>query len=333
MVNVGIIGLGSHWDRVYAPLLRKFRSRIAVRAVYDPIAERAEHVADEWEAAVSHGMLSLLERTDVRAVLLLDMAWYGHEALHLIRAQHKPAYIAGRLGDDADRLSQHYEAAQSEGLMLMPELGSRYTPSTARLRELIATRIGRPHRVSLEVACQGEWIEGGHPDATCMPYLVDLFDWCRYVVRSVPLRLCAKRGDNNGASSGPNLSIAIEYAEPRDGGARPVADIHLLAASRASDAPECSLTAREVQCERGRAILPADADISWATSAKPSESESVTESLQSDRPATEVMLDHFCRRVSGGLIPVADIADVCLGLNTARAIDESLLTGASVDLC
>jgi len=39
--------------------------------------------------------------------------------------------------------------------------------------------------------------------------------------------------------------------------------------------------------------------------------EGTTESLTADRSEVEVMIDHFCRRLAGGLIPVADISDVC----------------------
>ena len=31
------------------------------------------------------------------------------------------------------------------------------------------------------------------------------------------------------------------------------------------------------------------------------------------------MIDHFCRRLVGGLIPVADISDVCRGLRLVHA--------------
>jgi hypothetical protein len=45
--------------------------------------------------------------------------------------------------------------------------------------------------------------------------------------------------------------------------------------------------------------------------------------LSHDRPEVEVMLDHFCRRVVGGLIPVADLLDICRSLHLVRSLEES----------
>ena len=39
------------------------------------------------------------------------------------------------------------------------------------------------------------------------------------------------------------------------------------------------------------------------------------------------MLDHFCRRVVGGLIPVADLADVCGHLRLIESAERSLTVG------
>jgi hypothetical protein len=44
------------------------------------------------------------------------------------------------------------------------------------------------------------------------------------------------------------------------------------------------------------------------------------------------MLDHFCRRVVGGLIPVPDIGDICRGLEVVRAARQSLEMRQSVPI-
>ena len=44
------------------------------------------------------------------------------------------------------------------------------------------------------------------------------------------------------------------------------------------------------------------------------------------------MLDHFSRRVAGGLIPVADIADVHRAFQMVLAAEEGLSTGQAIDL-
>jgi hypothetical protein len=61
-----------------------------------------------------------------------------------------------------------------------------------------------------------------------------------------------------------------------------------------------------VQCQYGSASLEGTQRLMWQL-----ENERFTESLSADRPAAEVMLDHFTRRVVGGLIPVPTLADWC----------------------
>ena len=44
------------------------------------------------------------------------------------------------------------------------------------------------------------------------------------------------------------------------------------------------------------------------------------------------MLDHFCRRVAGGLIPVADVADVRHSIAVVEAAEQSLRERRTVTL-
>ena len=74
-----------------------------------------------------------------------------------------------------------------------------------------------------------------------------------------------------------------------------------------------------VACERGEAVLEGPAQIRWSVSGE----EGKTESLTADRSEVEVMIDHFCRRLAGGLIPIADISDVCRCLRLVHAAKES----------
>ena len=83
----------------------------------------------------------------------------------------------------------------------------------------------------------------------------------------------------------------------------------------------------EISSVHGNATIDSPDTISWNT-----HSDSITESLTGERSETEVMLDHFCRRVAGGLIPVADLADICHGLELVKAVEESVQTGAAVFL-
>jgi predicted dehydrogenase len=194
MVNIGVIGLGPIWESRYAPVLHKYRDRICVRAVFDPVARRAEEVAAQWSAVPVQGVLALLNRSDVRAVLLLDSCWHGLRTLEFACERKKPTYIAATLGSDADRLRKIYEAGRAEGLTLMPEMSRRHVPSTARLHELMATQLGRPKRIVVEAQVPQSGGPSGHPTESPIAerdaeFLVSLIDWCRYVVRSPVLQV------------------------------------------------------------------------------------------------------------------------------------------------
>ncbi len=332
MVNVGIIGQGPDWYVRYRPALDKLGQRISVHAIYDPVANRAEQVADELHAMPVEGILALVERRDVQAVLLLGSDWHGRVPLGFVNSRRKPVYISGCLGDDVDTLADIHQAALTGGLTLMPEFSQRYTPATGRLQELIATRIGRPQRIVID-ATTHNGSRGGLADAfePKNGFLVGLFDWCRYIVRTSPKMLRARLLTAVGQDGHEDRCITVEFDKPRAGGDRPVAELRIHESDSIGDAPadnsEGTKFRYEVDCERGRAVLEGSETISWGSGAK-----LVTESLATERSAVEVMLDHFCRRVVGGLIPVADVADVCRSMLLARAADQSLRTGQAVQL-
>ena len=331
MVNFGIIGLGTEWESRYSPALQKFRGRIAVRAIFDPIVSRARQAADVWGAVADFGIVSLLQRHDIKAVLLLEPGWYGLESLRLICQHRRPAYVAGGLGDDLPRLNELWAAGQSEGLTVMPELGLRYEPSTGRLQELIATQLGQPQRIVVTVPHQslrpGDILSDQvHIDTGMLGKLVD---WCRYVFGSSAESVqMTSRHESVGGSLDYDVKVAYQGATAA--GVSQIAEI--LYRGRGALNDPAQFADREqisfhVECERGVAEINGATDISWTAESSPKR-----ESLTGDRASVEVMLDQFCRRVVGGLIPVADIGDLCGALEVALAAKESLRVGEQINL-
>jgi predicted dehydrogenase len=331
MVNVGIIGLGPVWETRYAPVLKKLCGRIRVCAVYDPVASRAQQAAADFDAEPSQGMLALLERPDVKAVLLLGCDWHGRVPHSFILASRKPAYISGSLGEDLQLLGRLHESALANGLTLMPEFSWRYTPATGRLQELLATRLGRPRRICIEAVAprpeDPQIVPGQGPG---VDFLVGLFDWCRYILRAAPQSLQAAPASPGPEETGGDCrSRAITIAFRATAGDPPVAELRIHEGGPAGNGASnhCSPAKFQVTCERGEAVLESVAQISWS-----GEAGTATESLVSERSTVEVMLDHFCRRVVGGLIPVADVADACRSIHLAQAVEQSLRTGLPIPL-
>jgi len=334
MVNVGILGLGPTWETRYRPALQKLRSRIAIRAVYDLVANRAEQVAAEWNATAMGGAVALSERSDLAAFLMLGTGWHRWESLRLLCAKKKPVYIAGDLGTELETLHRLHNSAFAAGQTLMPELGLRYTPATSRLRELLATRLGNAHRIVIDA------VTSGPADSTAVSvaeaetqFLIKLFDWCGYITQTLPVRLWARPLETPNESARQFRSITIEFHPRNSGPVYPRVEVRL---SRRPDRDVASLAQgqtavglgelhQEIFCERGRAVIPAATEISWSAGG-----ELTSESLSSERSEVEVMLDHFCRRVVGGLIPVADLSDVSRCAALVQAARQSLKSDCAV---
>ncbi len=322
MVPVGVVGLSPAWDARYRPALQSLRARIAVRAVYDPVLSRADQAASELGAQAVDGMRVLARRDDIRALLVFDTGWAGTEALHLLCAAGRPMFVGGALTADEGALKTLGEASVACGAMIMPELGQRYTPATCRLRELMATRLGRPMQIQIEASApavprDGQPL-GRHP---WDEFVSRLADWCCYVVPTPPSEVAVHTQNGSGSEA-----IRFSFARPRSGGESPFVDV-TLRTEQAVPADEALPPIYRVRCERGEAEVRSSHRIIWRT-----DRDEADESLASERSDLQVMLDHFCRRVVGGLIPVADLGDLRRSHRLARAASESMRTGAPVHL-
>ena len=323
IIPVGVVGLSPAWESRYRPALKSLAGRMAVRAVYDPVPVRAESAAAEFDATVATGMAALTRRSDLRAVLVLDAGWAGADAVRLMCRSGRPLFVGGSLAADEAALERLGQTAAACGTTLMPELGQRYTPATGRLRELLATRLGRPDIIEISAAAPAV-PSGGQPlgRRPLDEFLARLFDWCCYLIPTPPVELMA-------AADGPTgpEEIALTFAASRAGRGSPTVVIRIRTADPNIGPDQPPPVVYRVVCERGQAELPSPTQIRWQAGG-----ESAEESLTSDRSDLQVMLDHFCRRVVGGLIPVADLADVRRSRSLVRAVQTSLRTGQAVRL-
>src|SRR6516164_6557009 len=112
-LGVGVIGLGRRWRRCYKPLLLALRRRYNVRAVCDEVRRRADREARRLGCDVAAGPAALLEREEVRAVLLVDRQWFGLWPVTLACRHHKPVFCAWTPGVDidADALCRRVESS------------------------------------------------------------------------------------------------------------------------------------------------------------------------------------------------------------------------------
>jgi predicted dehydrogenase len=96
-LRIGVIGLGGRrWPR-YRQALLALKKEVRVQAVCDAAAAVAQEEARLLGCAASAGVVELVERDDVDAVLLTGGQWHGLWPLTRAAKANKPALTAGSL--------------------------------------------------------------------------------------------------------------------------------------------------------------------------------------------------------------------------------------------
>jgi predicted dehydrogenase len=322
-IDVGIIGLGPAWESRYRPALERLRDRIAVRGVFDPVACRARKTAEELGTSAAEGIVPLTERRRLRALLLFDPGWSGLHGVRLAASGERPVFVAGALGAGLAAWRGLRDEAAEKGWTIVPEFACRYAPASGRLRELFATRLGRPTSVRLQFAAQGANGEAapraesgcatnGSAAAAGPVRTSEAADWCAYLIGTPAVRVAA-------ASCDDGWTARLEFRAPKSGGAGAVAEWDVRSGA------DGGCTAHIV-CERGEAVVTGPRDLTWTAGDAVGEHR---ECLTTDRDEVDVLLDHFCRRAAGGLVSTADPSDACRALAVAAALGTSLAHGGT----
>ena len=307
MLNIGLIGLGPDWETLYAPALARLSRRLKVAAVYDSVHSRAVHAADQLRAWPVTGIRSMLTRSDIKAVLVLESGWQGLAPIELAVEHELPAFLASPFEAEGEQLERVSRAAAGAGVLLMPCLPLRSTPASARLRELTATQIGAATRIDIQVV--------GHIDFNTS-LLAGIIDWCAQMAQARPVEVGAVQPTHGspdgvgltvilerGGSSGSRVTIAIRSREPQ-GGVEP------SAGAGCESLPFRAI----VECVQGRAEVLSAGRITWQSTTDQGD-----ENLEMERTGLDLTLDYFARRVVGGLIPVPGLEDVCRVLRALPA--------------
>lgn len=316
---VGLIGLGPTWELHYRDAVRRLSSKLCVRAVCDAVHVRAAAVAAQFHATTISSPWQLSQRRDIKAWLILDPGWFGIYPAELAVWCGRPALFANCFGSEPQRLAELFGHAIERGETLLPEFPQRFLPATTRLRELIATKLGPVRRIALQVptsstgkAATLKWLVEQQADC------VGQFDWCACLIGQPAATV-------EFDSSAVGSRFQLTFVAKSDGTSldSPVAEIVLTQGlNQAGHEPR-----RLIECERGSAIIANATSITWQT-----EAEQADESLTNERPPFEIILDQFCRRALGGLVPVPTLTDAVQSLAIVQAATESLCTGRRVSV-
>lgn len=352
-LRLGLIGLGDLWQTRYRPALRVLDDRFDVRAVYSTISKLAENAAAEFEADPIDGFHSLAERGDIDAILVLKQCWLGWlPALAACRAG-KAVYWAAGLDFDTEKHHAVLKEIEESGVSFMIELPRRFAPTTIRLKELIATHLGKP--LSIRIHRQAGTTAGPErAEATSTPGgesandsdLVEWVDWCRYIVGHAPQSVITA-GDpltyqtmvfefagNVGEKRGTdNLSPFDDTAaKPLDRESQPsvVAEIATesqLPAHWQEAATFRSPATMKIQCENGVAFADFPSTLVWFDDAGRHVESLETESLIGQR-----MLRQFHRNVTSLVRDLGGLSDSYQASLALKAARESSDAGCGVSI-
>jgi len=334
-LRVGLVGLGDAWHQRYAPALRTLSDRFEVRAVCDQVCHRAAQAAAEFGAATVEGYRSLVRREDVDAVLMLAPQWYG--ALPILAACEagKAVYCAAGLDLEPAEARLVKQRVERTGIAFVAEFPRRQAPATIRLKELLATALGGPslifchRRITVPHAkCH---LTGCSPQHTAIRDLIELVDWCRYIVDGEPTWVTGLMHGGRGSAPGEDYQMmTLDFSDRAKPGTGTVAQIS-CGRYIPTDWQEAigyrPLAELQVACDRGIAFVDLPASLIWFDEAGRHQ-----ESLDSERPVGEQLLNHFHREVTSLLRRTCDLEDAYQALWIVQQARRSHELGQRLEL-
>lgn len=192
-IRVGVIGLGRLWEARHKPALTRLRDHFEVVALYDQVGRRAEIEARQLGCLAARGLTELVESPDVDAVFLLTPQWFGLHPVVLCLDADKAIYSALPMASYPDEVEAIAARVEGRPVPFMTEMPRRFYPVTLRLRELLATSLGRPRLIVAQTRLHG-FDRYGEPGPTRQlapaTLLIDpgcnLIDWCRFLTGEEP---------------------------------------------------------------------------------------------------------------------------------------------------
>ncbi|EGF28029.1 oxidoreductase domain protein [Rhodopirellula baltica WH47] len=380
-LRIGLIGLGDQWQSMHRPALRMLGDRFDVRAIYCNVSKLAESAVSEFQADPVDGYQALVTRDDIDAVLVLENSWLRfHPATAACRAG-KAVYWASDLDFDPIRDREFKNCVQDSGVAFMAGLPRRFAPATLRLKELIATHLGSPRlifchkRLCLEDAplkrrdqITRRGVEGNLGDDSRVDpeeirarmtrtELMQLIDWCCYVVGERPLSVMSANHSPEEAADYQALSLLFDDASSGRGARKHFTTGTPAATSNGSSTDSVrsngehkGVTAQvscgsyipaqwqeaigfrppaamQVCCENGVAFVDLPGTLVWFDDAGRHQ-----EFLEGESPVGEKMLGQFHRAVTSLVRNLSGLEDAFNAAAILKAARTSLHEGRRVDL-
>jgi predicted dehydrogenase len=330
-LRIGLVGLGDAWEIRHLPALRALSDRFEVKAVCAEVALRAERAAAEFGATAVDGFRALAAREDIDAVVVLSAEWYGPLPIHAACDAGKAVYCAAALDLPPDQAKQVRARVEKAGIAFMAEFPRRHAPATLRLKELIATRLGKPRLMFCHLR-KGSLNKPSSRQMCGMMNrdLLELVDWCRYVVGEKPTSVFGVRHNSLDSGSADYRMMSLDFSDDYRSAVGPMAQISCgqYVPTHWTEAigfrPPAAL---QVRCDNGIAFVDLPSALLWFD-----EAGRHMESLEAERPVGEQLLSIFYRAVTSLVRKSSDLDDAYLALTVVRAAEESFEQGRRVQL-
>ena len=342
-LRVGVIGLGAAWESRHRPALRALGDRYEVRAVCEQVSHKAEQAAKEFNACAVDGYRTLAAREDIDAILILSPQWYGPLPILAACDEGKAVYCGAAMELEGDQALMIRDRVQSSGIAFMAEFPRRHAAATLRLKELIATRLGAPRllfchrRILVQPEHSSEELRPGNHGANVQPSivtreLIELVDWCRYVVGREPHSVFGVAGHLSANSNRPDYEhINLDFSDPQQPDHTATAQISCGMYPSAIWQEAVSFrrpAGLQVCCENGVAFVDMPTNLVWFDAAGRHE-----ESLESERPVGEQLLSQFHRSVTSLVRRSGGIEDAYRALNVVITARQARHAGQRFVLC
>jgi predicted dehydrogenase len=277
----------------------------------------------------------LTAREDIDAILMLAPQWYGPLPILAACDSGKAVYCAAALELDPQQAQEVRQRVELAGIAFMAELPRRHAAATLRLKELIATRLGLPRLLFCHLRAAIPELSGPLRNRCLMARtthdLIELVDWCRYVVGTEPTAVTGVRcTSSENLQDGLYRMMSLQFAGPSEGQQGPVAQIssgYYLPARWTEAITFRPPAALQVCCENGVAFVDLPANLVWFDQAGRH-----MESLETERPVGEQLLALFHRAVTSLVRRTNELDDAYRALSIVLSADRSAQEGQRIDL-
>jgi predicted dehydrogenase len=303
-LRVGVVGLGKRWLRYRAALL-DLRDDFEITALCDASFVRAEAHGRVLGCARAGGVLDLIERDDVDAVLLLDRLWWGLWPLELASRCNKPVLCCLPLTDVEPGAELLGERLRQQGPPVLMANPFAFVPVLEQFQQFVAEQLGQVSLIRAQLALpQGSKRQAGllHRPAV-------------FAILSVVLELLGAPLDAVWAvvdEAGRVATLVLEAGKE-------LAEVSVWTGPHVT--PACRVA---VVTEKGTATATLPRRLCWQAGADQYARQ------MPRRSAAETALTHFAEAVRTGHPPRPGIEEAERVRNCMRAIRESRAEGRRV---